>query len=98
VGHFRAVYYKDPQGFEPVRDFVDALPQQIQAAVENQIARLNLPQPPEQGRSGPQALIHALPSPSGVSVFPLNVSLDLTSARNKVCCTDRAVEPGRSAT
>ncbi len=42
VGHFQAVYYRDPAGFEPVRDFVDALPEQIQAAVENQITRLNL--------------------------------------------------------
>ena len=42
VGHLRAVYYRDPAGFEPVRDFVDALPEQPQAAVENQIARLNL--------------------------------------------------------
>jgi phage-related protein len=42
VNHFQAVYYRDPQGFEPVPDFVDALPEQIQAAVENQIARLNL--------------------------------------------------------
>jgi phage-related protein len=42
VGHLQAVYYRDPAGFEPVRDFVDALPEQIQAAVENQIARLNL--------------------------------------------------------
>ena len=42
MNHFQAVYYRGPQGFEPVRDFVDALPDQIQAAVENQIARLNL--------------------------------------------------------
>jgi hypothetical protein len=42
VNHLQAVYYRDPAGFEPVRDFVDALPEQIQAAVENQIARLNL--------------------------------------------------------
>jgi hypothetical protein len=42
VGHFQAVYYRDPESFEPVRDFVDALPEQTQAAVENQIARLNL--------------------------------------------------------
>jgi phage-related protein len=42
VDHFQAVYYRDPQGFEPVRELVDALPEHIQAAVENQIARLNL--------------------------------------------------------
>jgi phage-related protein len=42
VNHFQAVYYRDPAGLEPVRNFVDALPEQIQAAVENQIARLNL--------------------------------------------------------
>ena len=42
MNHFQAVYYRDPAGFEPVRDFVDALPEQTQAAVENQIARLNL--------------------------------------------------------
>jgi phage-related protein len=42
VGHFQAVYYRDPKGFEPVRDFVDALPEETQAVLENQIARLNL--------------------------------------------------------
>jgi phage-related protein len=42
VGHFRAVYYRDPKAFEPVRDFVDALPEETQAVLENQIARLNL--------------------------------------------------------
>jgi phage-related protein len=42
VGHFQAVYYRDSEGFEPVRDFVDALPEETQAALENQIARLNL--------------------------------------------------------
>jgi phage-related protein len=42
VGQFQAVYYRDPEGFEPVRDFVDALPVETQVAVENQIARLNL--------------------------------------------------------
>lgn len=42
MGHFQAVYYRDPEGFEPVRDFVDALPEETQAALENQIARLNL--------------------------------------------------------
>jgi phage-related protein len=42
VGHFQVVYYRDPEGFEPVRDFVDALPEETQAALENQIARLNL--------------------------------------------------------
>lgn len=42
MNHFQAVYYRDPAGLEPVRNFVDALPEQIQAAVENQIARLNL--------------------------------------------------------
>jgi phage-related protein len=42
VNHIQAVYYRDPQGSEPVRELVDGLPEHIQAAVENQIARLNL--------------------------------------------------------
>ena len=42
MSHFQAACYRDPKGFEPVRDFVDAIPEQTQAAVENQIARLNL--------------------------------------------------------
>ena len=34
MNHFQAVHYRDPQGFGPVRDFVDALPEQIQAAAD----------------------------------------------------------------
>ncbi len=39
---FQAVYYRDRRGHEPVRAFVDALDDDAQAAIENQLARLNL--------------------------------------------------------
>ena len=39
---FQAVYYRDRNGNEPVRQFVDALDEEPQAAIENQIDRLNL--------------------------------------------------------
>jgi phage-related protein len=42
VGHLQAVYYRDADGVEPVRKFVDALDQAEQAAIDNQIDRLNL--------------------------------------------------------
>lgn len=40
--NLQAVYYRDAQGREPVRDFVDALDDEEQVAVLNQIDRLNL--------------------------------------------------------
>lgn len=40
--NFQAVYYRDTAGHEPVRDFIDALDDDEQAVLENQIARLNL--------------------------------------------------------
>ncbi len=39
---FQAVYYRSPQGDEPVRDVLDALEDDAQAAIDNQIDRLNL--------------------------------------------------------
>lgn len=36
------MYYRDPNGEEPVRRFVDALEDEAQAAIDNQIDRLNL--------------------------------------------------------
>jgi phage-related protein len=42
LSNFQAVYYRDPRGREPVREFIDALDDQLQAAVDNQIDRLNL--------------------------------------------------------
>lgn len=40
--HFQAVFYRDPVGHEPVRDFIDALDDDEQAALDNHIDRLNL--------------------------------------------------------
>lgn len=40
--NFQAVYYRDLDGGEPVREFVDALPEEEQAAIDHQIDRLNL--------------------------------------------------------
>lgn len=42
LSNFQAVYYRDTNGEEPVRQFVDALDEEAQAAIENQIDRLNL--------------------------------------------------------
>lgn len=40
--NFQALYYRDRDGHEPVRDFIDALDEDEQAALENQIDRLNM--------------------------------------------------------
>lgn len=42
MSNLRAVYYRDPEGREPVREFLDALDEESQAAIDNQIDRLNL--------------------------------------------------------
>src|SRR4051794_16250828 len=39
---FRAVYYRDAEGREPVADFVDRHPPKVRAALKNQMGRLNL--------------------------------------------------------
>jgi phage-related protein len=38
----RAVYYRTPDGAEPVSDFIDRLPVKRQVVVDNQIDRLNM--------------------------------------------------------
>lgn len=40
--NLRAVYYRDPNGHEPVRDVIDTLEAEAQAVLLNQIDRLNL--------------------------------------------------------
>ena len=40
--NFQAVFYRDASGCEPVREFIDALDEDPQAAIEHQIGRLNL--------------------------------------------------------
>lgn len=40
--NFHAVFYRDRDGREPVRDFIAALDDEQQAALDNQIDRLNL--------------------------------------------------------
>jgi phage-related protein len=42
VSNFQAVYYRDPNGAEPVREFIDALDAKRRAALLRQIDRLNL--------------------------------------------------------
>lgn len=42
LSNFQAVYYRDPAGREPVREFIDALDEDAQAAIDSQIDRLNL--------------------------------------------------------
>lgn len=42
VTNFQAVYYRDVSGREPVREFIDALDDEAQAAIERQLGRLNL--------------------------------------------------------
>ncbi len=40
--NFQAVYYRDASGRESVREFIDALDDDAQAAIDRQIDRLNL--------------------------------------------------------
>ena len=40
--HFQAVYYRDPDGHEPVREFIGGLDEDEQAALDSQVDRLNL--------------------------------------------------------
>jgi phage-related protein len=42
MNNFQAVYYRDTDGREPVREFIDALDEPTQAALDNQVDRLNL--------------------------------------------------------
>jgi hypothetical protein len=42
VSNFQAVYYRDADGREHVREFVDGLDDEAQAAIGNQIDRLNM--------------------------------------------------------
>jgi phage-related protein len=42
VRTYRAVFYRDPAGREPVREFVDALDEDTQNAIDRQLHRLNL--------------------------------------------------------
>lgn len=42
MSNFQAVYYRDGAGYEPVREFIDALAEEAQAAIKKQVGRLNL--------------------------------------------------------
>ncbi len=42
MADLQAVFYRDAHGREPVREFLDALDDDSQAAIEHQIGRLNL--------------------------------------------------------
>lgn len=42
MGALQAVYYRAADGQEPVRDFIDDLDTETQAALDNQVDRLNL--------------------------------------------------------
>jgi phage-related protein len=42
VGNFQAVYYRAPDGSEPVSDFIDRLSVKRQVVLDNQVDRLNL--------------------------------------------------------
>jgi phage-related protein len=42
MSSFQAVFYRDASGREPVRDFLESLNDDAQAAIEHQIGRLNL--------------------------------------------------------
>jgi len=43
----QAVFYRDPDGNEPVLDVLNALPDRKRAVIENQLDRLNMQQPDE---------------------------------------------------
>ena len=42
MANLRAVYYRSPDGSEPVSDFIDGLDPRRQVALDNQIDRLNM--------------------------------------------------------
>ena len=42
MAHFQAVYYRAPDGSEPVNDFISGLAVRQQVALDNQIDRLNM--------------------------------------------------------
>jgi phage-related protein len=42
TSNFQAVYYRDADGREPVREFIASLDDATQAAIDNQIDRLNM--------------------------------------------------------
>lgn len=42
MNNFQAVYYRDARGTEPAREFLEGLEEESQAAIDNQIDRLNL--------------------------------------------------------
>jgi phage-related protein len=58
VGNFQAVYYRAPDGSEPVSDFIDRLSVKRQVVLDNVIDRLNILNP-----SSPQ-----LPFPHGPQI------------------------------
>ena len=41
----QAVFYRDPEGNEPVLDVLNSLPDRKRAAIENQLDRLNMQEP-----------------------------------------------------
>jgi phage-related protein len=43
----QAVYYRDQNGHEPVNDFINDLPDEVQVTLDNQIDRLNMLAPDE---------------------------------------------------
>ncbi len=42
MANLQAVYYRAPDGTEPVNDFIDGLDVRRQVALDNQIDRLNM--------------------------------------------------------
>jgi phage-related protein len=42
MSNFQAVYYRDADGREPVREFIASLDEATQAAIDNQVDRLNM--------------------------------------------------------
>ena len=42
MSNYQAVYYRDADGREPVREFIASLDEATQAAIDNQIDRLNM--------------------------------------------------------
>ncbi len=42
ASHLQAVYYRAPDGSEPVNNFIDSLPVREQVVIDNQVERINL--------------------------------------------------------
>ncbi len=81
MGTFQAVYYRDPDGSEPVKGFIDRLSAKRQVAILNKIDRLNLLTPDNPHLAHPHSPKWRANSGSSAAI---------TDASCTGCCTGRS--------